>query len=334
MEKIVIANDSTLENVRLNFRHILPKSEEIEEKRGSFKPLETLSGKVPENFFPAALTSMSAAEALKTLTGNDELELFFTLLLSNPSEYGLFEKLKSASSSISKENYLNLLIFLLIKTGFANDELIDEIKKHLTESDPVTDLILSFYDKAPHEITDTSSMESLCASFFEAVKAEKSGDYGKAFSMMLKVFEESDLHPFIFEILKFYIMQHSGISPENIAEFTKKATESSLAVSFTTVKFVEFCYYYKNNIEEKIEETVSVLAENTDSVFILNIIAPFFTNTKSGISSENSTNSLPKKRSVLKRRCISSFSQTSMSTNWNYLILLLKYTETSLKRIL
>ena len=274
MEKIVIANDSTLENVRLNFRHILPKSAEIEEKRRSFKPLETLSGKAPENFFPAALTSMSAEEALKTLSGNDELELFFTLLLSDPSEYGLFEKLKSASSSISKENYLNLLIFLLIKTGFANEELIDEIKKNITESDPVTDLILSFYDKAPHEITDTSSMESLCASFFEAVKAEKAGDYSKAFTLMLKVFEESDLHPFIFEILKFYIMQYNGISPENIAAFTKKVTESSLQVSFTTVKFVEFCYYYKNNIEDKLEETVSVLAENTDSVFILNIIAP------------------------------------------------------------
>ena len=274
MEKIVIANDSTLENVRLNFRHILPKSGEIEAKRDSFKPLETLSGHTPENFFPSALTSLSAAEALKTLNGKDELELFFTLLLSDPSEYGLFEKLRSASSSISKENYLNLLVFLLTKTGFANDDIIDEIKKNLTVSDPVTDLVLSFYDKSPHEPADTGSMESLCASFFEAVKAEKSGDYGKAFSMMLKVFEESDLHPFIFEILKFYIMQYSGISPENIAEFTKKATESSLAVSFTTVKFVEFCYYYKNNIEEKIEETVSVLAENTDSVFILNIIAP------------------------------------------------------------
>ncbi len=274
MEKIVITNDSTLENVRLNFRHILPKSAEIEEKRSTFKPLETLSGHTPENFFPAALTSMSAAEALKTLGGNDELELFFTLLLSDPSEYGLFEKLKSASSLTSKGNYLNLLIFMLIKTGFANEELIDEIKKYLTESDPVTDLVLSFYDKAPHEITDTNSTESLCASFFEAVKAEKAGDYGKAFSLMLKVFEESDLHPFIFEILKFYMMQYNGISSEDIAAFTKKVTESSLAVSFTTVKFVEFCYYYKNNIEDKLEETVSVLAENTDSVFILNIIAP------------------------------------------------------------
>ena len=274
MEKIVIANDSTLENVRLNFRHILPKSDEIEAKAGTFKPLETLSGHIPENFFPAALTSISAAEALRTLSGNDELELFFTLLLSDPSEYGLFEKLKSAASSISKENYLNLLIFLLIKTGFANEDVIDEIKKNLTESDPVTDLILSFYDKSPHEITDTNSMESLCASFFEAVKAEKSGDFGKAFSLMLKVFEESDLHPFIFEILKFYIMQYNGISPEDIAAFTKKVTESSLAVSFTTVKFVEFCYYYKNNIEDKLEETAAALAENTDSVFILNIIAP------------------------------------------------------------
>ena len=166
MEKIVIANDSTLENVRLNFRHILPKSGEIEAKRDSFKPLETLSGHTPENFFPSALTSLSAAEALKTLNGKDELELFFTLLLSDPSEYGLFEKLRSASSSISKENYLNLLVFLLIKTGFANDDIIDEIKKNLTVSDPVTDLVLSFYDKSPHETADTGSMESLCASFF------------------------------------------------------------------------------------------------------------------------------------------------------------------------
>ncbi|MBO4712058.1 hypothetical protein J5681_09140 [bacterium] len=274
MEKIVIANDSTLENVRLNFRHILPKSEEIEEKRRNFKPLATLSEHTPENFFPAALTSMSPNEAVQILRGHDELELFFTLLLSNPSEYGLFEKIKSASSSISKENYLNLLIFLLIKTGFASEELLDEIKKNLTEPDPVTDLVLSFYDKSPHEITDTGSQESLCASFFEAVKAEKAGDYGKAFTLMLKVFDESDLHPFIFEILKFYIMQYSGISPEDIAAFTKKVTESSLQVSFTTVKFVEFCYYYKNNIEDKLEATVSVLAENTDSVFILNIIAP------------------------------------------------------------
>jgi len=274
MEKIVIANDSTLENVHLNFRHILPKIEEIEEKRGTFKPLETLSGHIPENFFPSALTSLSAAEALRTIEGKDELELFFTILLSDPSEYGLFEKLKSAASSISKENYLNLLIFLLIKTGNTDEDLIAEIRNNLTESDPVADLILSFYDKAPHEIKDTGTTESLCASFFEAVKAEKSGNYSKAFSLMLEVFEKSDLHPFIFEILKFYIMQYSGISPENVAAFTKKVTESSLQVSFTTVKFVEFCYYYKNNIEDKLEETVSVLAENTDSVFILNIIAP------------------------------------------------------------
>lgn len=65
MEKIVIANDSTLENVHLNFRHILPKIEEIEEKRGTFKPLETLSGHLPENFFPSALTSLSQVRSFR-----------------------------------------------------------------------------------------------------------------------------------------------------------------------------------------------------------------------------------------------------------------------------
>ena len=82
MEKIIIANDSTLENVRLDFGHILPDTTRIKEKFKQFKPLESLLGKVPQDFFPAALTSLSPAEALKTLHGNDELELFFTILLS------------------------------------------------------------------------------------------------------------------------------------------------------------------------------------------------------------------------------------------------------------
>lgn len=284
MEKIVIANDSTLENMRVNFRHLLPGSEKIAAKLADFKPLESLTGHVPENFFPSALTSRSAEEALKTLHGNDELELFFMILLSEdaPRQQGdaprhvstyLLEKLKAAKDSISRENYLNMLVFMLAK--FGNTEgILNEIRENLSEPDPVAEMLLSFYDETPHEIRDTGTLESLCAAFFEAIKAERSGDHNKAFTLMLKVFKGSDLHPFIFEILKFYIMRYSGISSENIAEFTKTVTESPLPVSFTTIKFIEFCHYYKNNIEEKLEESVSVLAENTDSVFILNIIAP------------------------------------------------------------
>ena len=279
MEKIVIENDSTIENVRLNFRHILPKIEDIEKKRGSFKPLESLSGHIYENFFPSALTSLSAEEALRTLSGKDELELFFMILLSQQEDAPrhvsteLLEKLKAAKDSISKENYINMLVFMLAKFGNF-DGIMNEIMENMTEPDPVAEMLLSFYDETPREIRETETQESLCTVFIEAIKAEKSGDYSKAFSLMLKVFKGSDLHPFIFEILKFYILQYSGISPEDIAAFTKKVTESSLPVSFTTVKFVEFCYYYKNNIEDKLEESVASLAENTDSVFILNIIAP------------------------------------------------------------
>lgn len=280
MEKIVITNDSTLENMRVNFRHLLPGSEKIAQKLNDFKPLESLTGHIPENFFPSALTSRSTGEALKTLRGDDELELFFMLLLSENGSEGtngayadIFEKLKAAKERINKENYLNLLVFLLAKFGNSGG-VLDEIKENLDVADPVAEMLLSFYDESPRETGATTSLESLCTAFFEAVKAEKSGNYAKAFSLMLKVFEGSDLHPFIFEILKFYMMQYSGIAPEDISGFTKKATEGSFAVSFTTVKFVEFCYYYKNGIGEKIEETVSTLAENTDSVFILNMIAP------------------------------------------------------------
>ncbi len=282
MEKIVVANDSTLENMPVSFRHILPESAKIAASP-AFMPLESLTGHIPEKFFPSALTSLSVADALAELKGGDELELFFMILLGDLSDGDvsghvstneLLDKIKAAKEFISKDNYLNLLVFLLAKSGNADSGILNEIKENLTESDPVTELLLSFYDESPREIADTKAKESLCAAFFEAIKAEKSGDYSKAFSLMQLVFEESDLHPFIFEILKFYIMQYSGIPDEKIARFTKTVTESPLPVSFTTVKFVEFCYYYKNNIEDKLEETAETLAENTDSVFILNIIAP------------------------------------------------------------
>ena len=284
MEKIVIADDSTLENMRVNFRHLLPGSDKIAAKLADFKPLESLTGHIPENFFPSALTSGSVEEALGTLHGDDELELFFMILLSGdaPRQQGdaprhvstdLLEKLKGAKDSISRENYLNMLVFMLAK--FGNTEgILNEIRENLSEPDPVAEMLLSFYDEKPRDIKETGTSESLCAAFFEAIKAERSGDHNKAFTLMLKVLKGSELHPFIFEILKFYIMRYSGISSENIAEFTKTVTESPLPVSFTTIKFIEFCYCYKNGIEEKLEETVSTLAENTDSVFILNIIAP------------------------------------------------------------
>ena len=274
MERIVISNDSTIENVNLGFSHILPDSGQIKEKSGTFKPLESLTGRIPENFFPAALTSLSAAEASACLNDENELRLFFKILLDNSDPDALFERILASKQIIQKDNYLNFMVFLLLKTGSPKEKIIAEIKKNYDSCDPVADLLISFYDESPHETKTSQTQESFCADFFEALKAEKAGNPAKAFSMMLDVFEKSDFHPFIFEILKFYMMQYSGIPAEKIGIFTKKVTESSLPVSFTTVKFIEFIYYYKNNIEDKLEETVSVLAENTDSVFILNIIAP------------------------------------------------------------
>ena len=299
MEKIVIANDSSIENVAFNFEHFLPDSEKIAEDFKQFKPLETLTGKIPENFFPTALTSLPTEEALKTLTGDDELELFFMILLShdehdiqvedasdsadvagqgnvsgNVSTWDVLEKLIAAKGTLSKDKYLNLLMFLLLKADKSRKRIVDEIKENLVFDDPVASLLLSFYDDSPRETGEIKTTESLCAAFFEALKAEKAGDFSKAFSLMLNVFDESGFHQFIFEILKFYIMQYNGIPADKIAAFVDKVTGNALPVSFTTVKFVEFIYYYKNSVSDKIEETVSTLAESTDSVFILKIIAP------------------------------------------------------------
>jgi len=285
MEKIIIANDSTLENVRLDFGHILPDTTKIKENFKKFKPLESLLGKVPQDFFPAALTSLSPAEALTTLHGNDELELFFTILLSagEPEDVSgdvlrnvstLAERLIEAKENIGKDNYLNLLFFLLLYAKDYREKIIAEIKQNIDTPDPVAELLLSFYDEAPQKTGGIKTTESLCAAFFEALKAEKAGNITQAFTLMLDVFEESGLHPFIFEILKFYIMEYKGIPADKLAVFTEKVAGSSLPVSFTTVKFVEFIYYYKNNVQEALEKTVATLAENTASVFILNIISP------------------------------------------------------------
>ena len=276
MEKIVIANNSTLENKRIKLEHILPEPEIISEKIKKFVPLETMMEHFPTDLFPAALISISADEALKTLKGQDELEIFFMILLSEEPSEELFEKLSALKESIQEDNYLNLMMFFLlkVKNGKLKEKILSEIKGQRREFDSLTNMILSFYDKNINEISELKDKESLCAAFFEAIKAERAQNYERAFSIMLTVFENSDLHPFIFEILKFYLMQYNGIPAEKVAAFTEKVTESSLPISFATIKFIEFIYYYKNKIHDKLESTVSTLAENTDSVFILNIIAP------------------------------------------------------------
>lgn len=275
MGRIVISDDKSLENLDIRFDHLLLGQSELDKEKENFIPLESMLHEIPENFFPSVLISSSREKACSALTGDDELELFFLIILARNRGIELLEKLKNLKSAMDAEKYRDFLIFLFLHSENGKDEIITEIKSsQLSAKDGILDLLLAVYDKEPRDIKFVKGSEYLYASFFEALKAEKAGDNARAFSLMLVLFEKTGYHPFIFEILKFYIVQYNGIPQEQIELFISKVTESPLTVPFSDLKFIEFLYYYRNSINEKIEPSVSALAESTDSVFILNVVAP------------------------------------------------------------
>ncbi|MGI6393544.1 MAG: tetratricopeptide repeat protein [bacterium] len=276
MSKIVISGDKSLENLEIRLSHILPKESEIEQAKESFVSLESILNGNFTSFFPSSLVSTPKDENLPSmLSGDDELELFFLIVLSKGETKELFEKLKSLKNSINSERYSDFLLFLFLKSRDEKEAILEEIE--LTASykkEGISDLILAAYSLKPHEIKLSKGPEYLYATFFEALKAEKSGDYSRAFSLMTTLFKASGFHPFIFEILKFYMVEYREIPLEQVEVFLNNVVESSLFTSFSDLKFIEFLYYYRNNIEEKLDETVAALAESTNSTFILNVIVP------------------------------------------------------------
>jgi len=275
MSRIVISDDKSLENLDIRFDHLLLNSEELQAERDKFKPIESILDEVPEDFFPTALVSVSGEKALSLLQGDDELELFFMIMLARNQGAELFDKLRSLKEKLESHKYRDLLIFLFFHCDHNKDRIINEIRSVAPHSkDGVADFIISAYSDEANEIKVVKGAEYICASLFEAVKAEKSGDISKAFTLMLELFEKSGYSQFIFEVLKFYLVQYNGISSEQIELFTNKVSESPLTISFSHLKFIEFLYYYRNGVNDKIESSVSALAESTDSVFILNVIAP------------------------------------------------------------
>ena len=275
MSRIVISDDKSLENLDIKFDHLLANQEELSVEKGKFASLEELMDNVPQNFFPSMLIAGSREKALSCLEGKDELELLFLIMLSGDGrEEELLRKLRELKPQIEKTRYRDFLNFLFLHAKNNRQTIIDEIKELDVEKDGISNLLISAYSDDLQNVTPGNTFESVCAALFEAVKAEKKGEIRKAFGLMLEIFEKSGYHSFIYEILKFYIVQYDGIEVEQVAAFTNKVNQSPLTVSFSSLKFVEFLYYFRNNVENKLENSVSTLAESTDSLFILNVIAP------------------------------------------------------------
>ncbi len=275
MDKIVISDDKSLESLEIRFDHLLLNEEELKQEKERYKPLSDLLDNVPDDFIPTLMIQGKDEKIAEVLEGNDELELYFMIMILKDRTDMIFDKLKSLKTAICSEKYLDLLIFFLLHDKDRKEDIISEIKSlDNVVHDGVTDLIISAYSNDQHDVKVSESLESYAASFFEAVKAETAGETGKAFSIFLDIFERSGYHPFIFEILKLFLVRYDNIDPGQINSFVGKIGESSLNVSYSNLKFLEFLYYYRNKIEDQLEETVSALAESTDSLFILSVIVP------------------------------------------------------------
>lgn len=275
MSRIVISDDKSLENLDIKFDHLLAGKEELSVEKGKFASLEELMENIPQDFFPSMLIAGSKEKALSCIDGKDELELLFMIMLSGDGkEEELLNKLRDLKGSMEKTRYRDFLNFLFLHAKDNRNTIIDELKTLDVQKDGITSLLISAYSDEDLDVTPGNTFESMFAGLFEAVKAEKNGNIRKAFSLMLDIFDRSQYHPFIYEVLKFYIVQYDGIEADQVASFTNKVNQSPLTVSFSSLKFVEFLYYFRNNIENKLETSVSALAESTDSLFILNVIAP------------------------------------------------------------
>jgi len=275
MSRIVISDDKSLENLDIKFDHLLANQNELSVEKGKFASLEKLMDNIPQDFFPAVLISGSKEKALSCLEGKDELELLFMIMLAGDGrEDELLSKLRDLKPQMEKLRYRDFLNFLFLHAKDNRQPIIDEIKELDGQKDGITSLLISAYSDELQEVSPGNAFESICAGLFEAVKAEKQGEIKKAFGLMLQIFEKSGYHSFIYEVLKFYIVQYNDIDIDQITAFTNKVTQSPLTVSFSSLKFVEFLYYFRNKVTDKLESSVSALAESTDSLFILNVIAP------------------------------------------------------------
>ncbi len=277
MSKIVVGDDSSLETLEIRLEHLLFGEKEIDEERKNFKSLAPLVGVFERSLPPLLVTEGRLEEAYTLLKGSDDLELLFLTVLSNISPSHTFAAVEGAVKEHGwTDLYQNLLVFLFIRSDREwgkNAVLPLLLSVPIRERTPLTLFLTVLYGDSdvPEE---GQSAELRAARFVKALHLEKNGDAPQAFSALLNLFESTGYPRFIYELLKIMMAIHDTIPVEEIDRFVDAVVESPLAVPYSVVRFLEFLYHYKTGHAEKIEHALTVLAESTDSLFVLHALAP------------------------------------------------------------
>ncbi len=276
MSRIIIEDDNSLENLEIRLDHLLFSEKEIESEKRDYLPMEgLLDGRFGD--FPPYLISTGQLEKAATLIqGQDELELFFLMILAGDEKSLVLKALEKNRDAVGEVFYQEMLCLAFLSAGpeerkqvIANILQVPAIMRT-----PLAALIVALYSDEPQSITAGGPLEQQAALFAEALKAEQNDHIEKAFGDLLGLFIQNNTPRFLFEYLRAILLRHDAIPAPLVERFVESVLKSSLAVSFPTIKLLEFLYYWRNDVTDKIEDTVTGLAESTDSLFVLNAIAP------------------------------------------------------------
>lgn len=276
MSRIIIEDENSLENMEIRLDHLLFSEKEIESEKRDYLPIEGLLDGKFADFPPYLISTGQLAKAATLIQGQDEVELFFLMILSGDEKSLFLRTLEKNREAVGEVFYQEMLCLAFLSAG-------PEERKQVMASllqvpaiirTPLAALLAALYSDEPQNIAPGGPLEQQAALFTEALKAERSDHIEKAFGDLLGLFIQNGAPRFLFEYLRALLLRHDGIPAPLVERFVEAVLKSSLAVSFPATKLLEFLYYWRNDVADKLEETVTGLAESTDSLFVLNAIAP------------------------------------------------------------
>ncbi|HSA32420.1 MAG TPA: hypothetical protein P5077_01710, partial [bacterium] len=276
MGKIIIEGDNSLENMEIRLDHLLFGEKEMEQEKNDFLSFEDL---LDERYrdFPAYLISIGQlAKASSLIKGQDEVEIFFLMILAGDEKTLVLRTLEKNREALGEVFYQEMLClaFLSADTEERKGIMASILQVPQILRTPLATLIVARFSDEPQSIAPGGPLEQEAALFLEALKSEQADNIEKAFSDLLALFIRANHPRFLFEYLRSMVLRYDTIAPGSVRQFVETVLRSPLAVSFASMKLLEFLYYWRNNLLDESEETVTQLAEATDSLFVLNAIAP------------------------------------------------------------
>lgn len=277
MSKIIVDAESSIESLEIRVDHLLLKEHDIPAEIDEFQSLAPLVAGFEERLPALLISEGKLDEARSLLTGDDDLELLFLTILSGEKPQVTLQAIEKAIERHGwNEQYQNLLSYLFVRADelWSREFVLPLLLSIETESRTPLALFLTVLHGESVVPMTGQSAELRAARYIYALRIEKEGDAKNAFAALLDLFESTGHPRFIYELLKVMLAIHNDIRSHDVERFVTAVVESPLKVPYAVVRFLEFLYHYKTEQHEKLSNSLTILAESTDSLFVLNALAP------------------------------------------------------------